>query len=400
MQFQIVDNKSDCLSVYSHDIQDIVKEPDESQFTRTWAYHPRLRGKDIEYAQLYVGGKTLDDVCPAWLRPEWEDILQKHAAFQKSFRLSKVSTFEHCFYDLVPNFFPKKFFQIKSLICEHVLEHYPRPKNYDDLVKLSELVYDIKLQRLNIDLAYLNRKSYDDVVKNFAKKIKKIKPFIQYNIFGSVTGRLAIKHGSFPILNLQKEYRRILKPNNDIFVELDFNGSQLRVLLALNGVEPPPGDIHDWNLKQLQGIYNEDLTRDQVKNKIFSWLYNNQASLGIPKLEALYDKKKALDKWWDGNKVTTPFGDELKADEWHALNYLIQRAEATNFYRRAAAINDMLREKKSCITALIHDSLLIDFSMEDKPLLGEIIKTFGNTDLGKWKTNCKVGKTFGDMKDV
>lgn len=397
--FQIIDHKDFCDSIFLNNR--IEKSPtDMSGLSDTWSYHPRLRNLPIQYASIYAGGKNLDEVCPKHLFDEWNDIKKKHFSFQKSFKLSKVSTSEHCFYDLVPENFSKKFFQIKNKISEHVLNTYPKPKNYDSLVQLAELIYDIQLQKLNLDLNPLHRKSYDPLIKEFVKRIRKTRPFIRYNMFGSITGRLSIKPKSFPILNLKKEHRGILIPNNDLFVEFDFNGSQLRTLLALNNIKIPECDIHEWNLNLLQNIYNEPLTREGVKTKIFSWLFNNTSSLGIPKLEKLYDKQKALDKWWDGNKITTPFGSEVEADEWHALNYLIQRTEADILFGRATKINKMLREKKSCIVWLIHDSIVIDFSMEDKGILRQIVEEFSNTKFGKWKVNVKIGKNFGGMQNV
>ena len=44
------------------------------------------------------------------------------------------------------------------------------------------------------------------------------KNFVQLDMFKSKTGRLTSKKGSFPVLNLKKEFRKVLKPNNDLFV--------------------------------------------------------------------------------------------------------------------------------------------------------------------------------------
>ena len=90
-----------------------------------------------------------------------------------------------------------------------------------------------------INVLKLNDKKHEFIVRNFLKKIKKTEPYIKYNIFGTKTGRLTTKPNSFPILTLKKEYRSILKPNNDLFVELDYNAAELRVLLTLMNVEQP-----------------------------------------------------------------------------------------------------------------------------------------------------------------
>ena len=47
---------------------------------------------------------------------------------------------------------------------------------------------------------------------------------------------------------------------------------------------------------------------------------------------------------------------------------------------------------------LIHDSMVIDFHKEDKDILEEMMKEFGNTDLGIFKVNASLGTHFGNMK--
>ena len=68
--------------------------------------------------------------------------------------------------------------------------------------------------------------------------------------------------------------------------------------------------------------------------------------------------------------------------------------------RRAVEINKLLKDRKTKIGALIHDSLLLDVAKEDKEILPELIKVFGKTDLGTFKVNKKIGLDFGRMMDL
>ena len=72
---------------------------------------------------------------------------------------------------------------------------------------------------------------------------------VDYDIFGTVTGRLTTKRDSFPMLNLKREFKRFVTPKNDVFLELDFNAAEIRnavfhdnpvhqMLLNLAGEEP------------------------------------------------------------------------------------------------------------------------------------------------------------------
>jgi hypothetical protein len=42
----------------------------------------------------------------------------------------------------------------------------------------------------------------------------------------------------------------------------------------------------------------------------------------------------------------------------------------------------------------------LDFSIEDKERLGEIVELFSNTGLGKFKVNVSVGTNFGNLKKL
>ena len=137
MLFEIIDQKENCTNIVSQN--KIISNPEYIKLTRTWTYHPSLDGLDIEYASLYTNGKSLNDCCPDHLIEEWESVKKKHLAFIKSFNQAKVKSNDHCFYDLVPASFVVEYFSLKSKITEHVLDNYPKPKNYDFLLGLMKM---------------------------------------------------------------------------------------------------------------------------------------------------------------------------------------------------------------------------------------------------------------------
>lgn len=400
MLFESIDQKNHCKSIVLNN--EIKSEYDINDLTGTWAYHNAFRDlKHIRYASLYANGKNLNDCCPAHLKQEWEEVKKEHFAYINSFKNGLVNQNDYCFYDLVPVSFVKKYFSTKNKITEWILNNYSKPNNYDFLVSLSALVQDIKSRKVKINT---NNYNWNFAVNTHSdraalKKIKRSTDRIEYNVFGTITGRLTTKKNSFPILTMKKEHRTVIEPHNDYFIELDFNAAELRCLLSLNEEIQPEKDIHLWHGEILNNVLDHNLTREEIKQKIFGWLYGSgSASLGFPKIEKFYNKQKALDKYWDGEKIVNPFGREIEADKFHALNALIQSTASDVFLRRAIEVNNALRTKKSFTTALIHDSMVIDFSKEDKGCLEQIIEVFSDTDIGKFKTNVSVGTNFGNMK--
>ena len=78
--------------------------------------------------------------------------------------------------------------------------------------------------------------------KQFIRSLKDHSRSVSYNQFGTKTGRLSTQPKSFPILTMNSEFRSIVKPTNNKFVELDYNAAEARTLLALAGKEQPKED--------------------------------------------------------------------------------------------------------------------------------------------------------------
>ena len=93
---------------------------------------------------------------------------------------------------------------------------------------------------MKIDWNYLKRHYTTDLkAKSIWDRFYGTTPRVSYDLFGTVTGRLSTKQGSFPILNYKKELRGAIRPKWDCFVELDYNAAEVRTLLSLSGEQQP-----------------------------------------------------------------------------------------------------------------------------------------------------------------
>ena len=397
--FVTLDDKRECVGVFSDGELHFEKLP--NNLTHTWKPTPSLgsiSADAAEFAYIYADGATLDDLCPLRLKDSWDTIIKRMKAYKNSFQEAKVNLEENCIFDLIPLQYLTEYCYLKTEIIKHAFKTLEKPRNYDFMKGLLSLLTEIEGQKIKLNLASLERKLHNKRARDFAKDLKQGKKYdyVSYDAFKTKTGRLSVKKGSFPILNLDKQFRCIVEPTNDWIVELDYNAAELRTLLALAGKEQPNEDIHRWNSDVL------NVSRDEAKNSVISWLYGSKISDIGERLSRMYEKEKVLSEFYDAEKeiVTTPFGRELQADDHHALNYLVQSTTADLVFDRMVAIRDLLRDKKSFIKFCLHDSVVIDLAHEERAEIKEILKIFSDTKLGKFMSSVSAGKNFGDLQRI
>jgi hypothetical protein len=401
--FQTLDDKTECVGIYADN--QLIFDPKvfPSELTKTWKYAPYLRGLDVDYLSLYLEGKSIKESIPEYLQDDWDDVCQKIVAFKRSLSISQVNTYENCFFDLVPERFLVEFCEVKNKITEYIANNVKRPERYQFYKHVSMMLEDLSHRQVKIDKPTVSSYLHHPKLKNHARNIMQASPFVKYNQFGTKTGRLTTKKGSVPILTMSKEFRSAIQPQNDCFVELDFNGAEVRTLLGLLGKPQPEGDVHNFHLNE---IFTKINTRDQAKVAFFAWLYGSRTAADpdeMRKLADYYKKDILLEKYWDGNTVRTPFKKSIAdASEHHALNYLVQSTAAELTLKQAVKLEYLLRTQShgSQIAFLIHDAVVVDMKNEDENLLKSMVALMGSTNFGKFMVNIKRGKTLGSMKDL
>ena len=166
-------------------------------------------------------------------------------------------------------------------------------------------------------------------------------------------------------------------------------------MLALQGKSQPIGDIHEWNIKN---IFQDSITRDEAKKRIFAWLYNPESE--DHRCEHTYNRESVVQKYFTQGQVKTFWDKVIPSEERTALNYIIQSTCAENVLRQMIKVSNYLKGCKSYVAFPIHDSIVLDLSKEDKEKLPEIIDIFSNTALGKFMVNVRVGQNFGQLEKL
>ena len=393
MNFQLLDDKSECFGVYSNGKFTYDRIPDN--VTGTWSWDKRLNNRPIRYASIYVRGQTISSACPEALRSRYTKREEKIKAFLTSAVNAKIKLPDFCLFDIIPEQHLMHYCEIKNEVCSWIFQNYERPLNHDFLVDLQQMAYDISKNPVLIDQEALKNSSRHDLkAKALLNYLGGENKPICYDVWGSKTGRLTTKKGSFPIMNLKKEIANCVVPKNDIFVQFDLNGAEIRTFISLSTGTHPKEDIHMWNM---ENVLDNITDRKKAKVKFLSWFYN-------PNSDAIksdhYDRKLLLDKYYNNNVVSTPFGRKIEADDFHALNYLLQSSSSDNCMKQACKINKFLQNNLSFVHSVVHDSITIDLSLKDRHILPQIQEIFEDTELGWFKSSIQAGRNFRDLKEI
>ena len=81
-------------------------------------------------------------------------------------------------------------------------------------------------------------------------------------------------------------------------------------------------------------------------------------------------------------------------------NYLIQSTTADLVLDRAVKLDEFLKDKKSFVSHIVHDEVVIDLHDEDRDIVALMKNIFENNLLGKFVSNVNAGKNYYDLKEL
>ena len=388
-----MDNKKECFGFYQNGKLFFDELP--SDMSVTWKHSESLCVGSYDYCSVLARSDSIGEVCPPELSTEWHNVDSKMRAFHKSFLTSGINLDENCFFDMVPQQFLLDYFSVRENIMKRIWEDTEKTDNFRFDCDLHEMLSEMSRTKIRINYDFLNKNRHKLKVRNLIQKIKKTNPFVKYRQFSTITGRLTVTPTSFPIMTLDKEVRDVVLPDNDWILELDYNAAELRVFLGLSGHEQPEGDLHKWNSTFLK------TDRQHAKRSVIAYMYGGK-SLGVGELEELYNVSVVKETHFNPEKeeIKNLFGRRIKSDDFHAVNYTIQSTSAEMVFRNMVEIHKLLKDRKSSVKFCLHDSIVLDFSDEDRDLLKDIRDIFSTTPFGILPTKISGGKNFGKMKEM
>lgn len=235
------------------------------------------------------------------------------------------------------------------------------------------------------------RVAYQPFIDLFSPQIPEfnIKDSVTYSYYNlyNVTSRPtnAFNSINFAAIPHKEQHRQAILPQNDLFVEFDFDGYHLRLLSEQIGYELTEESAH----KQLAKLY---FKKDEISDEEYSAAkqINFQALYGkIPAkyrdLEVFKKIQKFIDDLWNTLEtqgyVEAPiskrrFTSKLqRMNPQKLMNYVMQNLETSRNILILKEVLDYLKDKKTKVALYTYDAILFDFSREDGV---ELLETLEN----------------------
>lgn len=232
--------------------------------------------------------------------------------------------------------------------------------------------------------------------------------YTSYNLH-NITGRPTNSFNGINFLAINKDNgsRNAFLPQNDAFVEFDFEAYHLKLIAKIVKHEFDSSEsVHSILGKQY--FKTDQLSDEQyAKSKelsfrmIYGGIYEEYKNIPFfKKISAFIEH--LWEKYTNEGYITLLTGRRLYFNEnmnpQKLFNYLLQNAETAVNISILESIQSLCKELKSFVTLVVYDSLLIDFSFEDgKDILQQIKHTINTHGL---TCTVKYGSDYGSLRKL
>ena len=221
--------------------------------------------------------------------------------------------------------------------------------------------------------------------------------YTQYNLY-TTTSRPSntFNNINFAALNKDNGERTCYKPENDKFVELDFQGYHPRLI----------GELVEWHfpndrntyviLGQLLGV-----TQQEAKELTFKQLYGGVWSEYKDKpffkqvdmfIDEIWDTYQYDNSYSTANKIFIRNDENITRNK--LFNYIVQSYETSTNVELLKLVLNYLKDKKTKLILYTYDAFLFDYAEEDGNILQEL------TQILEYPVSIKQGKSYHGLTKI
>ena len=222
------------------------------------------------------------------------------------------------------------------------------------------------------------------------------KIYTQYNLY-TTTSRPSNTFNSvnFAALNKDDGERMCYQPENDMFIEMDFQGYHPRLI----------GEMVNWHFPKDKNTYELlgqllNVSQQDAKELTFKQLYGGVWSEYQYK-PFFKDVNIFIDDMWNTyqygkcyeteNRIFIPDDDMTQAK---LFNYIVQSKETSTNIELLEKVLDYLKGKKTKIVLYTYDAFLFDYSKEDGDILQDIVNML------EYPVTIKQGNTYHGLTKI
>ena len=289
-------------------------------------------------------------------------------------------------------------------ICEAVYElAWPIIKQYSlsdttfqfNNFRTSDVFYNIEKNGIKVDKScFIDY--YRGKLHHPEFNLNRSKIYTQYNLY-TTTSRPSNTFNSVNFAALHKDdgERTCYRPENDKFIEIDFQGYHPRLIGEMIGFDFPK----DKNTYEYLG-YILGVSQQEAKELTFKQLYGGVWSEYQSK--PFFEKVLAYtDDMWDTYQYGKSFKTQNKIfipDEsitkTKLFNYVVQSNETSTNVELLGLVFNLLKDKKTKLVLYTYDAFLFDYSEEDKGLIQQIV------DVLEYPVTIKQGQSYHGLEKI
>ena len=375
-------NHSEAFSLTTIQIEDFLRDiPKVYLLDKKWhSYYLDLPNSiDLYFTVLDVEGKIQDFQCYTPVHLDFYEKLKYSPQVNTLIPISKHYERCECMFEMVKDYVGKE-----------------SSTGWQD--KYTEVYKWVEEQGILVDEKLFD-KYFETPWK--ARSVKDSRVYSSYNLY-NITSRPTNAFNSINFLAFNKENgsRTAFIPQNDAFVEFDFDGYHIRLIAdAMHTDIPQNQSIHEYLGKQY--FNKEELTPEEyqeAKKITFRQMYNGveEEYLYIEFFEDVYHTVRAMWTTYTNNGfLELPNGRKLiqeNANPQKLFNYYIQCLETVNNVKKLNKLKDYLKDKQSKVLLVVYDSILIDYAVSDgKGTLSHIKDIL---EEGGYKVKAKKGDNY------
>jgi hypothetical protein len=334
---------------------------------------------DLYFTALDIDGKIQDFHCYTPVHLDFYEKFKYSPIVNKYIPLSKHYERCECMFEMVRHFVGKE-------------------KNTEWQNKYVEVYKWVEEQGILVDEKLFD-KYFETPWKG--RSLRDSRVYSCYNLY-NITSRPTNAFNSINFLAFNKENssRTAFIPQNDAFVEFDFDGYHLRLVANTVGIQlPTDKSIHE--LLGQQYFEKDELTPEEYqesKKITFRQMYNGveEQYKHLPLFKHIAEFVEIMWSQYQLNGyINLPNGRKIvqkNANPQKLFNYYIQCLETVNNVKKLSMLKDYLKDKQSKVLLVVYDSILIDCSVyDDKGTLSDIKSIL---EEGGYRVKAKKGSNY------